>query len=342
MNTLLKLLAPARAGTWWEFKTPIFLGVACLAAMDGGVPFANLWPKLIQVVVLLVPLASFVCVINDITDKREDLRARKTNTMAGRSIIFQAVWLFACILGGILAASFCFRSNTAALWLYAGNWLAFSLYSVPPIRLKTRGFPGVLADATGGQLLPTLWSALIVTPGLSPQLILLLAGWALCFGLRGILYHQAGDLKQDQAANVQTFAVRAGSHLLQRVVLFGVFPLELLAFGMLVAGSAPVLGAAALLLYLGFQFAMWRWLRVRLCVARPMGSPRMAMLKYYQFWFPLCMAVDLWLHDPHAVVLFPVFAVLFPGTWRRFFQHAGVIRRILLPSTDQNKRPVSR
>lgn len=340
MNSLLQFLAPTRAGTWWEFKTPIFLGVACLAALEGAVPFENLWPLLLSIIALLMPLASFVCVINDITDQREDLIARKANTMAGRSIFFQAGWLFACILGGILAAGFCLRGNMAALWLYVGNWIAFSLYSVPPIRLKTRGFPGVLADATGGQLLPTLWSALIVTPELSPQLTFLLSGWALGFGLRGILYHQAEDLKQDQAAKVQTLAVRLGSHLLQRIVLFGVFPVELLAFGMLVAGSAPVLGAGAMLLYLGFQIAMWRWLQVRLCVARPTGRPRMAMLKYYQFWFPICMIIALSLHDPVAIVLVPAFAVFFPDTWRRFFQHVAVIRRILLPTTDQNRRSI--
>lgn len=49
-------------------------------------------------------------------------------------------------------------ASPIAVLLYLANWVVFTLYSIPPVQLKTRGIWGVLADTCGGQLLPTLWT----------------------------------------------------------------------------------------------------------------------------------------------------------------------------------------
>lgn len=323
---LQRFFAPVRAGTWWEFKTPVFLGVAYLTAVVGGVSFSELWPALLCIVAALVPLASFVCVINDITDLRDDLRAGKANAMDGRSPAFRALWLFACLCGGGLAAVFCFEGRTAALFLYLANWLVFVLYSVRPFRLKARGLAGVVADATGGQLLPSLWSALLVVPVLPAIFAIPLAVWAFAFGIRGIVYHQVGDLEADLRSEVRTLATRTRGDMLSRVVNRIVFPLEMVALVILLWQSAPLLAASSLLMYTLCQFAMWRWLRVRTCVALPLGCCRMAMLKYYQVWFPLFSIMVLALRDPFALICLPVHAILFPDSWKRCSDHWARIR----------------
>lgn len=326
-----------RAGTWWEFKTPIFLGVACLAAAVSGISFGELWPDLLRMLFALIPLASFVCVINDITDLQDDILAGKPNSMAGSSGTYQVLWVTVCLLGGLLAAALVFWNNQTALALYIGNWIAFTLYSVPPIRLKKRGAAGVLADATGGQLLPCLWTAMLVTPHLSWAISAPLCVWAAAFGIRAILFHQAGDLEADRRSGLKTLAVHLGSARLSWFVCGLVFPLEIAALAALLWLAAPVWGAITLLVYLALQAAMWRWLRIPLRIAQPADCCRMAMLKYYQLWFPLCMILQLSLEFPAALLLIAAHALLFPGLWRRFTSHAAHIRHNIKYPPDWEK-----
>lgn len=322
---ITNFLSPARAATWWEFKIPILLGVAYLSACAEHVSFDFIWSKFLLLVTALIPLASYVCVINDITDERDDRRAGKSNTMAGKSRWFKAAWLLACVLAGVLAA--CLLSpNPAAFLLYLANWLVFTLYSVPPVRLKKRGSLGVFADACGGQLLPALWIALLVDPKASAFFVAALAVWAFAFGLRGILFHQAGDFENDCKSGVRTLAVRLGLMRLSRLVRFGIFPIELLALAALLWLSGSVFAIPLLAIYAFFQFALWRWLQIKSVVATPIASCRLLMLKYYQVYFPLTFVFALALKSPWALLCIPAHIVLFPDTWRRFFEHAGRIR----------------
>jgi hypothetical protein len=69
---------------------------------------------------------------------------------------------------------------------------------------------------------------------------------------------------------------------------------------------------------------------------RPKPRSRLALLRYYQLWFPLTFILALSLHDPWALVLVPLHAVLFPDTWRRFGQHSQDIRHNLRYPPDWN------
>jgi 4-hydroxybenzoate polyprenyltransferase len=325
-----------RARTWWEFKTPIILGVAYLSACVEQVSFDFIWPKLFLLVAALIPLASYVCVINDITDESDDRRAGKTNAMAGKSWWFKAAWLLACVLAGVLAA-WLLSPSPAALLLYLANWFVFTLYSVPPVRLKKRGVLGVVADACGGQLLPSLWVAFLVNPSASAVLIVLLSVWAFALGLRGILFHQAGDCERDRESGVQTLAVRLGLKRLARVVHFIVFPIELISLGALLWLSGSIFALPLLAVYAFFQFALWRWLRVEPVVAIPSPCCRLLMLKYYQVYFPLTFVFALSLKSPWVLACIPAHGVLFPDTWRRFFEHAVQIRHNIQYPPDWEK-----
>jgi len=336
ISSLSRFSAPARAGTWWEFKTPVFLGVVYLSATVDAVPFARVWPTLLLFLAAFVPLAAFVCVINDMTDLADDLKAGKVNRLAGRSDVFKLCWLGGCLAAGSVAAMLCFRGNAPALAVYLANWLAFAAYSLPPLRLKQRGFPGVVADACGGMLLPALWSALLLKAPLPPLFLALLAIWSFTFGLRGILYHQLGDVDSDRLAGTRTLVVRMGADRVARLVACVFFPAEVvsLSFLLWMAGSIfvlPLLAAYAL-----GQMSLWRWLRISTVLIRPKPRSRLALLRYYQLWFPLTFILALSLHNPWALVLVPLHAVLFPDTWRRFGQHRQDIRHNLRYPPDWN------
>jgi len=324
-GSLADLFAPARARTWWEFKTPIFLGVGYFTALAAGVSFRDAWPAFLVCVVAIIPLASYVCVINDITDEHVDAAAGKSNSMARKSRRFKVGWLSACLAAGIFVAMTCFEKRPEALVLYASNWLVFTLYSVPPFRLKERGFAGIITDACGGTVLPALWAALLVDPKISSVLFTTLTVWSLSFGLRGILYHQAGDLEADRMSGISTFSVRVGLGRVQRLVRSVFFPVEVLSLALILALSGSMFAVPMLLAYFASQFALWKWLQIRLVVVGPEPRSRLALLKYYQMWFPLTFILAMAWTDPWALVCLPLHAALFPDTWCRFLKHAREI-----------------
>lgn len=310
-------LAPVRAATWWEYKTPLLLGALYASASAGGVPWVRVWPGVLACIAALVPLASYVCVVNDVTDERDDRRAGKANRLAGTTAAFKAAWLAACLAGGLVAGCTCFRHSRAAAGLYGLNWLAFTLYSVPPIRLKTRGLAGVLADACGGQLLPSLWSALLVDAAARPVLLAAVAAWSFALGLRGILHHQAADIDCDRAAGVGTLAVRLGARRVGTIVSRVVFPLELAGLGTVLwmSGSRYALPLAAA--SGGLRLIMWRFRGEREFIVLPRAKGALALLGYYRLWFPLTGLLALADTDRRALAAIALHLALFPGTWWR-------------------------
>lgn len=312
-------VAPTRIWDWWEFKTPTLLGVAYLCAAACGVPAERTWEVLGLVIAALVPVASYVCVINDLTDMEVDRRAGKFNSMAGLPRTARAGWLVGCLAAGIAAGLALATCSRMAATLYAANWLAFTLYSVPPIRLKSRGAWGIVADACGGQLLPVLWTAVLVTEAgeaAAPQgMIPLLATWALALGVRAIMSHQAADASPDRAAGAATLGARLGADRLEAIGRRWVLPVELaaLAGGLVVAGSAPTIALAA-----GFLAGQWLLCRIANrplnVVARQPGG-WLVLFRYYVTVFPLGFLPQLALPTFACCLIAACHVAAFPGSW---------------------------
>ncbi len=225
-----------RAVEWWEYKfSPIFATVYATAFLL-GVSIISLWPLLLLALFALVPGAAYVSVINDLTDRKDDLASGKQNRLVGRSRTFIALTLACCVLPGALVAIY-WRHDLLLLTIYLANWTVFSLYSLPPVRLKKRGLLGVLADASGAHLLPTLLVVSLVYRWREVSIDFLwfaaVAVWSLSYGLRGILWHQLSDAENDQKAGVHTFVLRHGRSNLHRLGTFVVFPAELTAFALM-------------------------------------------------------------------------------------------------------------
>jgi 4-hydroxybenzoate polyprenyltransferase len=310
-----------RATDWWEYKFACLLGTAYAVAFYDHVAMARLWLPLLQILAAFVPCAAYVCVINDLTDQEEDKRAGKPNRMAGRSKLFRCAALGLCLLLGTTAC-WMLRRYPVTLALYAGNWLAFTLYSVPPFRLKTKGLWGVLADTCGGQFLPTLWVATLVAESSGHTLDLFiglpLGCWAFALGLRGILSHQLRDHEADAHAGVGTLVMRRGPTFVSRLVAWVIFPVEIAAM-------------LCLLIRLNTSFT-WPLLALHLLAETRRGSfssllaawkvPRpeqwVPPAEYYKFYYPMTFALALTRRDAAAAGLIAAHLLLFRHCSRLF------------------------
>lgn len=311
-----------RAGEWWEHKlVPILCGYYATALMLGR-PLTEGWSALLVFLLSLVPGAAYVSVVNDLTDLAADARAGKPNRMAGRSAGFRAAVLLSCLAAGAIFF-WLWRDRALLIALYGAAWIAFALYSVPPVRLKVRGFGGVVADAAGAHLFPTLLAAALAfaSAGARPSGVWTgaVALWALGYGLRSNLWHQLLDRRADRAAGLDTFAVRESGPNRMRIAILASFVAELGGLAILIAGAAPALLLLALLAYLLLVRRRVRLWRMHAVLAKPRQDYLIFLHEYYDVFLPLALLAAASLAHPADVLLLAAHLALFHGrparTW---------------------------
>jgi 4-hydroxybenzoate polyprenyltransferase len=309
------VLENARSHEWWEFKIPPLLATAYATALLIHVSFHALWPLLPLILFSLLPGAAYVCVLNDITDLEDDLRCGKANRMAGRSGWFKLFALTACLLPGLAAAWF-LRNYPLTLSLYAANWIAFTLYSTPPFRLKVRGIWGVAMDAGGAHLLPTLWTASLIAEATGhavPRLFLCsLGAWALAVGVRGILWHQLLDRENDRRGQVATFAAQKNPRSIRGFIAWGAFPLEVAALGLILIQVNTLWAWFILAAYLAEAALIKSWLGIDVILVQPTSRYRIMFGEYYQLQYPLAFLFAMTQQSLEAGWLIALQLALFP------------------------------
>lgn len=320
----------ARASEWWEYKLVPIFALVYGTAYAAGVPIVSLWRTAIVILLALVPGATYVSIINDVTDREDDLAAGKRNRMLGRSRATIAVLILITTIPGFVF-SWLWRENTLLLTTYLAAWLVYSLYSLPPFRFKTRGILGVLCDASGAHLFPTLVAVLLVFRGAHqpPRIAWLLsvAAWSLGYGLRGILWHQLFDRENDTQSNVRTFAQRHSVATSERLAIFFAFPLEIAGLVALVVQLRSIAPVVMLLLYLFFA-----WRRVRCWSMQPVivsTRPRFFLVlhEYYDVYLPLALLIACAIRNPIDGIAAAAHLLLFPQRASRAWRDA----RDLLP-----------
>lgn len=311
----LYLTDTIRAFEWWEFKlAPIFATVYATAYLF-DVPLISLWQFLLLLLFALAPGAAFVSVINDLTDLEEDRLAGKRNRLEGKSKAYIFVMLSCCTAPG-LAMCYYWRNNLLTLLLYLSAWIIYSLYSFPPVRLKTRGFWGILADASGAHLLPQLITVSALTYWCGKQLdfvwFIAVGVWALFCGIRGILWHQLKDKQHDEIAGATTFGQRHDSRFIQHLGERIIFPMEVVAFAFILFYTRNI---AAFLLLAFYCYMVW--LRYRLWLLETVivltkKKYRIALHEYYEFFYPLAFLIVACIRRPFDLVILVGHLILFP------------------------------
>jgi UbiA prenyltransferase family len=322
-----------RADEWWEYKLAPILAAMYATALTLDVAVSVIWPALIVALAALVPGAAYVSLINDATDRDDDRAAGKTNRLANHSKTYAGL-----LIGGTVAAGLVFsvlwRRDPLLLPLYLAAWLAFSLYSLPPFRWKARGILGVIADASGAHLFPTL-VAVVVTfrwagrPVSVPWMVAV-GAWAFMNGLRGILWHQLSDVEHDRRAMVRTFAQRHDARWIARLGAFVIFPIELAGLAGMLWQMWSMIPVIFLALHLRLTAVRQRARHMHAVIVAPKPRFFIVLHEYYDGFLPMAALCAGALRHPADVLVLAIHLLLFSRRMREAVDDAVMLRSYLL------------
>ncbi|HET6842338.1 MAG TPA: UbiA family prenyltransferase [Candidatus Angelobacter sp.] len=313
--SLVSLWRMIRACEWWEFKLVPVLAAFYATALMLDVPANAIWRGALMALVAIVPAAVYASVINDLTDLEDDLAAGKPNRLAGRSPLL-GLTLIILSLGALAVISYSWRHNGVLLSLYVAVWLAFSLYSLPPFRLKKRGFLGILFCASGEHLFPTLVAVILAfreaqRPDNSVWLMIV-GTWAFANGVRAILWHQLTDIDADHAVGARTFAARH-SRSAMLIGTWVAFPTELLAFTAMLIQMRSWWPVAAVGAYVPLVALRIRWWRTRYVIVTPKPGFLFLMSEVNIVLLPIAILVASALRHRGDWIVLGVHSLLFPA-----------------------------
>jgi 4-hydroxybenzoate polyprenyltransferase len=298
---------------WWEHKLSPILATIYASAALSRIPFPSLWPVVALALPALIVCASYVSVLNDLTDAKDDKASGKPGRWPAGARIYPALLLAGCMAAGG-AFLFVWRKDPLLFYTYLLSWLAFTLYSAPPFRLKVRGIWGVVADASGAHLYPTLFAVFLVChrnrTEATPQWTILIALWSFAAGVRGILWHQLEDAVNDRKIGLRTFTCLHGTKAAEWLGLC-TFLLESAAFSLMLWLTCNALALLFLVLYGLFALVRRRLLGIALTVIKPGQASRMAMAEYYIVFYPLAYLLAASWQQPSALLLLLFHGVLF-------------------------------
>jgi len=303
-----------RADEWWEYKLAPILAAMYGTALMLDVAVSAIWPALAVALAALVPGAAYVSLINDATDRDDDLAAGKPNRLANHSRIYAGV-LITCTVAAGLVFCILWRRDALLLPLYLAAWLAFSLYSLPPFRWKARGILGVIADASGAHLFPTL-VAVVVTfrwadlPVSTPWMIAV-GAWTFANGLRGILWHQLSDAEHDRRAIVGTFAQRHDAKGIARLGAFVVFPIELAGLAGMLWQMGSVIPVIFLALHVRLMVVRLRAWKMHAVIVAPKPRFLIVLHEYYDGFLPIAVLCAAALRHGADVIVLAIHLLLF-------------------------------
>ena len=312
-----------RASEWWEFKLVPILSAFYATGVLLCVPLASMWTTAVVILLAIVPDAAYVSVLNDLTDRDEDLAAGKKNRTIGKSRASIALLILATTGFGVFF-SFLWREDALLVSCYLAAWLAFSLYSLPPFRFKNRGILGVLCDASGAHLFPTVVAAILTFRAAHRAVdfrwLSAVAAWAFAYGLRGILWHQLSDLENDRSAGVRTFAQRHPPRVAERLGTWIAFPLELLAFGAMLLQLRGAWPLALLCVYLFLAARRMQVWNKNAVIVAPKPQFFIFLAEYYDVFFPIALLVHAATRHRWDAIVLAVHLLLFPSRMTAVFR----------------------
>jgi hypothetical protein len=342
VNRFQQVVALTRAKEWWSFKLAPILGTTYATAAISDTSLISLWASVLFILLSLGNGASYANILNNWSDQEEDRLSSKPNFMLGRSHLFVAFVLTACILPGLIISGLLIQAPLV-LGVYLTNWLVFAAYSLPPLRFKERGFLGVLAIAVGEDLLPQTFAVLLIIHDARKNLpevwLVFIVIWALASGLRSILWHQILDFENDNRAGVNTFAVKTSPITLQKLGKWIIFPIEVTALiGLLLISQNP-LAWVFLGLYLTTEFLRYYFWQITIVLVAPCHNHRLILVEYYDVFYPLgFLGLAVWKNPGNLIILLGHLLLFFPRIWWWIRDIWGLVRWEI-PNKIQNPNP---
>jgi|GEM_PF-1627038 len=237
----------ARFIRWKEWAPPTFnlvwvLGLYIAVAYD--LPVDRFALTFVVFFIFAFTQAALAYLVNDWGDRRIDRRQFKSNAFNGLSPLESALALTLVVIVAFIAGTpLIYHTGFAVLWV---TWaVIMAAYSLPPLRLKTRGVVGIAACITAQWFLPVLlaFSAFDVAGGADMWIL------AVAFSLHGIsllIRHQRKNHLRQVHARANTLGATLSTEQLTR--LYGLSLLvDKIAVGVLVVTAALALRSMDLL-----------------------------------------------------------------------------------------------
>jgi 4-hydroxybenzoate polyprenyltransferase len=309
------MMIVVRPRAWWFNKIP--LSAFVLLLLVDGKPFTvNVLVSLMGLVGIVSCVANYGYALNELFDRDEDRRAGRGN--AAESASNSSMWrIIACSAAISLGLSQAVGGVAAAL-LTIGELLIPLAYSVPPLRIKERGWAGVLADALAAHVYPAALALVVVSHRLllvhHQSLIVCIAVWSFATGLRGILSHQLQSEESDRSAGLTTVVHRLGHQRLVRSIVFGILPLEIVSLAtLLLQSDVTVFLKTVAVIFLFYEYLKFHFNLFPVLVFTRQGQRYLPFVDegFYKVWGPLALIVDAAFTDILYLTLVPAFVLMF-------------------------------
>jgi 4-hydroxybenzoate polyprenyltransferase len=300
--------------SWWFNKVPLSVTLLVLL-LDGGRLSGRSALAAAAVVLAVCGAGNFGYALNDLYDVEEDAAAGRENAAAGRSRA--RVWAVVAASAVVAAAAAAVAAGRAGAAITAGELCLPLVYSVPPLRLKERGWLGVAADALAAHVYPAGLAVLAVERlgvGVGGGLVACVLVWGAAAGVRGILSHQLSTADRDARGGLETVVHRRGRARVERLVVAVPLPVELLAFaGAVVLARAGGTAFALLCAYVAYEALRAGLGGFTVRAFRPDGQRYLPFLEegLYKAWGPLVLSLDAAVHDLRWLAVPPLYWLLF-------------------------------
>jgi 4-hydroxybenzoate polyprenyltransferase len=319
----MKILKTLRSIDWWEPKIIPLLSIGYLTILLHA---ENIWDHFGWLLFLILAIsvgAIYVSILNDFTDLKFDMASGKTNRLERFSAKNRKFILLASI---VLAVLFClfFINDMLSLWLYLAAYISFSLYSIMPFRFKDRGILGVIADASGAHLFPSLLIVSSTSFRLGVEIdiywFIIIGIWSFAYGLRGILWHQFWDKESDLSINIKTFATSTDTSLMKPIEYI-ITAVELSALLLILFYILEPLPLVALLFYF-LTLIGYKKLKIQsVMILAPNGAYHILMNEFYLVLLPLSLIATCSIKSPLCWLLIVFHVLLFPSNTKLFIKH---------------------
>lgn len=312
-----KIYRSFRTSDWWEYKISPILAIAYATSitLDSSVNNNILW-----ILILIVSItigAIFVSTINDISDIEDDIASGKPNRMTNINIKYRWIIPTTCILLGLICLAI-FSPDIISMILYTLPWLAYSLYSFKPFRLKERGFLGVLADALGAHVFISLFIVSSLSYYTESQIdwtwFFLIGAWTLIVGIKGILWHQYFDRENDLISQTRTFATTIDPSKIQQYEMILICS-ELCVLALILIKLNILIVNMFFGIYLIISFLRYTALnhQVTIILFSKKYKSQILLFDFYVAILPISLLIYYSTIEPKTMFLLVLHLVLFPN-----------------------------
>jgi 4-hydroxybenzoate polyprenyltransferase len=303
-----------RHRAWWFNKIPlsVFLGIALVA----GKPLTpHVGAAFVALVAAVCCAANYGYALNDLFDLEEDRRGGRVNAAANVSRRY--IWMIIALSGAGALAFATAAAGIAGLALTSVELMLPLVYSIPPIRVKERGLPGILADALAAHVYPALLALIVVqhlglyfTRG---TLTVTVGLWALATGLRGIISHQLQAAEHDQMAGLSTIVHWLGHREMASFVVFFILPTEVVCFTAMIVEVHSAFLLLMWIIYVAYECLKSALDVFPVTVFTRRGQRYLPFVDegFYKVWGPMAAILAAGLTDPLYLFLLPTYVVLF-------------------------------